>query len=309
MNNPFRLPVLQYKGNEKKKMTLHLFLQIMGKIRLKMTPRKNHWWYITEYVDTRGLTTGPIAYNSGVDKFSITLNVIKHQLEVSTSKGENDSFPLDESLTVADFYKNLISLLQKFNITVSIVDVPFDLGIDKAFGEITEYHHYDKIYTQDLWRTLLWVDAVLKEFSGRFYGKTCPVQLYWHSMDIAVTRFSGKEAPRMGDGARLSDKDAYSHECISFGFWAGDEKMPEPAFYSYTYPAPEGLDRETLHPASSIWVDNNGSPMAILKYNDLLAEDNPREALLDFMESAYQAGAKRANWDIEKLTVPALETL
>ncbi len=309
MDTSLNLPQLSYQGNEKKKMTLHLFLQIMGKIRLKMTPRKNHWWYITEYVDTRGLTTGPIPYNSGLDTFSITLNVIKHTLEVSTSKGEQDSFPLHEGLTVADFYKKLMTLLQEFNITVSIVDVPYDLGIDKAFGKITEYHHYDEIYTRHLWRTLLWVDAILKEFSGRFYGKTCPVHLYWHSMDIAVTRFSGKEAPPMGDGARLSDKDAYSHECISFGFWAGDENMPEPAFYSYTYPSPDGLDREPLHPSSAAWIDNNGSPMAILKYSDLLTEEHPRAALLDFMESAYQAGAKRARWDIEKLTVPALDTL
>jgi len=274
-----------------------------------MSPRKNHWWYVTEYVDTRGLTTGPIAYNSGLDTFSITLNIIKHTLEVSTSKGEHDSFSLHESLTVADFYKKLITILEEFYITVSILDVPFDLGIEKSFEKITEYHHYDKVYSRDLWRTLLWVDTILKEFSGRFYGKTCPIHLYWHSKDIAVTRFSGKEAPAMEDDARISDKDAYSHQCISFGFWAGDEKMPEPAFYSYTYPAPEGLDRETLHPASSLWIDNNGSPMALLKYSDLLAEEHPRKALLDFLESAYQAGAKRARWDIEKLKVPALDTL
>lgn len=309
MNNLFNLPTLSYKGNEEKKMTLHLFLQIMGKIRLRMTPRKNHWWYVTEYVSSQGLTTGSIPYNSGLDKFSITLNVIKHELEVSTSKGERESFSLHKSLTVADFYKKLIAIIQKLNIPVSILDVPYDLGINKPFGEITEYHNYDEIYTKDLWRILLWVDDVFKEFSGGFYGKTCPVHLYWHSMDLAVTRFSGNEAPPKGDDARISDKDAYTHECISFGFWAGDENVPEPAFYSYTYPSPEGLDQESLSPSSSEWVDNNGSPMAILKYNNLLAQDDPREALLNFMESAYQAGAKRANWDIEKLKVPALDKL
>ena len=128
-------------------------------------------------------------------------------------------------------------------------------------------------------------------------------------MDLAVTRFSGKEAPQMGKDARISDKDAYSHECISFGFWAGDENVTEPAFYSYTYPSPEGIDQENLSPSSAEWVLSNGSPMAILKYNSLLAEDDPRRALLDFMESSYQAGAKRANWDIEKFKVPTLTNL
>lgn len=145
-----------------------------------------------------------------------------------------------------------------------------------------------------------------KEFSGRFYGKTCPVHLYWHSLDLAVTRFSGKEAPPMPDGARLSDKDAYSHECISFGFWAGDENIPEPAFYSYTAPAPEGLAQKPLKPSKAEWLNNNGSPMAILRYHDLLKENNPRESLLLFMESAYQAGASLAGWDIEHFTTPPL---
>lgn len=309
MKSPFKLPSLHYKGNEQKKMTLHLFLQIMGKIRLEMTSRKNHWWYVTEYVSNHGLTTSPISYNSGMDKLEITLNVNQNVLEVSTSKGEYESFPLHNGLTVADFYQNLMAIIKKFDISVSILDEPYDLGIKKPFGKITEYHHYDEAYTKDLWRILLWIDAIFKEFSGRFYGKTCPVHLYWHSMDLAVTRFSGKKAPPMGDDARLSDKDAYTHEVISFGFWAGDENMTEPAFYSYTYPSPDGLEKETLQPASAEWVDANGSPMAILKYNDLLKTANPRKELLEFMESAYQAGAKKANWDIEKLNVPDLDKL
>ena len=171
MENPHQLPNLPYKENVNKKMTLHLFLQIIGKIRLKMTPRKNHWWYITEYVGTRGFTSGPIPFNSGVDQFEITINVLKHQLEVSTSQGDFDHFPLNNSLTVADFYNNLMGILEKFNIEVNIVDVPFDQDIEQAFDEITEYHHYDSNYTNDLWRTMVWIANVFKEFSGRFYGK------------------------------------------------------------------------------------------------------------------------------------------
>ncbi|MEQ8474357.1 MAG: DUF5996 family protein [Marinoscillum sp.] len=307
MNNLSQLPYLDYKGNEQKKMTLHLFLQIMGKIRLKSTPRKNHWWYVTEYVSTKGITTGPIPYNDGLDSFEITLNVNQHQLEVDTRRGEAASFSLLHGISVADFYKQLSEILKRFQISVSIIDKPFDLNIEQPFGEITAYHHYDDAYTKDLWRILLWVDGIFKEFSGRFYGKTCPVHLYWHSMDLAVTRFSGNLAPAMAEGARLSDKDAYSHECISFGFWAGDENMPEPAFYSYTYPSPEGLEKEPLKPTTAEWVDAKGSPMAILTYNNLLKSENPYAALLDFMESAYTAGAKKANWDIAKLKVPELD--
>lgn len=309
MNSQRKLPALSYRGNEQKKTTLHLFLQVVGKIRLKLSPRKNHWWYVTEYVSSQGITTGPIAYNLGMDRFEITFNFIRHQLEINTSKGEFECFSLKDGLTVAEFYRDLMSILDKFNIKVSILDVPYDLGIEKAFSEITEYHHYDTDYTEKLWQILMWVDHVFKEFSGRFYGKTCPVHLYWHSMDLAVTRFSGKEAPPMRNDARISDKDAYSHECISFGFWAGDENTPEPAFYSYTYPSPEALEKEPLKPSSAGWIDVNGSPMAILKYEDLLNTENPKSDLLEFLESAYRAGAVRADWNIEKLTVPELNRL
>lgn len=309
MENQLKLPTLHYKENEQKKLTLHLFLQIIGKIRLKMSSRKNHWWYVTEYIDTKGLSTGPISYRSGTAVFSITLDVLNNQLEVTTSKGDVESFSLYPNLTVATFYSQLMEILQKLGIDVSILDKPYDLGIDKRFEEITEYHHYDKEFTKDLWQILLWVDDVFKEFSGRFYGKTCPVHLYWHSMDLAVTRFSGNEAPPMGADARISDKDAYTHECISFGFWAGDENIGEPAFYSYTYPSPEGLEEETLKPSSAEWIDSNGSPMALLKYKNVLNTENPRKELLEFLESAYRAGAKKANWDIEKFKVPDLDEI
>ncbi len=149
---------------------------------------------------------------------------------------------------------------------------------------------YQKDYVERFWKILLWVDEVFDEFSGRFYGKTCPVQIYWHHLDMTVTRFSGKKVP-LTEGMRLSDKDAYSHEVISFGFWAGDENIPAPAFYSYTYPSPQGLDKTTIQPSSAKWVDNNGSPMALLMYDDVRKEADPVGALLDFMERGYQAGA------------------
>lgn len=309
MSIPIQLPPLPYRGNEKTKLTLHLFLQILGKIRMAKTPRKNHWWYITQYVDTRGLTTGPVPYNHGTERFTLTINIIKHHLEYEDTGGNYASFALSHGLTVADFYEKLTAILDRYGIEHSILAKPFELDINKRFDQITEYHHYDPGYVTPLWRTLRWVDSVFKEFSGRFYGKTCPVHLYWHSMDLTVTRFSGKKAPPMPDDARLSDKDAYSHEVISFGFWPGDENTPEPAFYAYTYPSPEGLDQEDIPPAAATWIDNNGSPMALLTYADLRQETDPKQALLNFMESSYQAGARLANWDVEHFEVPDLEQL
>ncbi len=309
MSNLRNLKPLSYTDNEKSTMTLHLFLQILGKIRMAKTERKNHWWYITEYVSTNGLTTGPIPYEQDNETFQMTINVVKHILEVETSKGEREFFELKDGLTVAEFWDKLTAVLNGLNIQYHILDKPYELQIEERFGHIEDYHHYDKEHVYTLWRILIWVDAVFKEFSGRFYGKTCPVQLYWHSMDLTVTRFSGRKAPPLPAEARTSDKDAYSHEVISFGFWPGDENTPEPAFYSYTYPSPKDLEKEKLQPASAEWVDNNGSPMALLRYNDLIKTGNPKATLLAFMESAYQAGAKLAMWDVEGFTVPDLEDL
>ncbi|WP_037318117.1 DUF5996 family protein [Salegentibacter sp. Hel_I_6] len=303
------LPELKYVGFEKEKLTLHLFLQIIGKFRLKLSPRKNHWWYVTHYITPTGFSTGTIPYNNGFNSFSIDLNVLKNRVEVQTSEGAFESFQLKNKLSVADFYSELMELLKRSRVPVKIVSKPYDLGIEKDFSEITEFHHYREDYVQDLWKSLVWINIVFKEFSGRFYGKTSPAHLYWHSMDLAVTRFSGKKAPKMPDEARLSDKDAYSHECISFGFWPGDDKVQEPAFYSYTFPNPKGIESQNLRPESASWEMSNGSPMAILTYANLREEENPRKALLEFMESAYLAGAKQAGWPVEELTAPDLDKI
>ncbi|MEN7551887.1 DUF5996 family protein [Rapidithrix thailandica] len=309
MTDKTTLPELPLHEWQATKLTLHLILQIIGKIRLKMTPRKNHWWYVTEYLSPKGITTGPVYYEDGFNSFEIVLNVHKSQLEINNSQGEEKIIPLSEGISVADIYQKLMHSLDSFHCRPTIVDKPFDVGVEKRFQDLTEYNHYDITYVKRFWRILGWVDSVMKEFSGRFYGKTCPVHLYWHHMDLAVTRFSGNQCPALDPGARLSDKDAYSHEVISFGFWAGDETVQEPAFYAYTYPSPNGLDKEPLSPEGAIWVDSNDSPMAFYTYENLRKEKNPREALLSFFESSYQAGAKLANWDIEALRVKALSEL
>jgi len=303
------LPELPLDAWEDSKMTLHLFAQIVGKIRLKMMPRKNHWWNVTLYVAPQGLTTHAIPYGDGLDTFELTLNLVQHRLELVTSRGESDTFPLESGLSVAAFHDKLFELLRARGIEVAIVDRPYDLPVKKPFAEITEYASYQPEYVERYHRIMTWVNDVFEEFSGRFYGKTCPVHLYWHHMDLAVTRFSGKKEPPLDAGRTLADKDAYSHEVISFGFWAGDENVRAPAFYSYTYQAPTGLDQEPLSPHAAAWADVGGSPMAMLMYDDLRQEDDPRRTLLDYLESSYQAGAKLAGWDIEGLTVPPLSAL
>lgn len=306
MATPY-LPDLPLDAWQNTQRTLHLYVQIVGKIRLQLTPRKNHWWYITLYVSPKGLTTYAIPYKN--ETFEITFNFVRRQLEVISSRGHEASIPLQDGLSVAEFYRQLKGILQQWSIQVSIVAEPFDLPIKKPFDQITELASYQPEYVERFWRILLWTDSVFKEFSGRFYGKTCPVHLYWHHMDLTVTRFSGRPGPALDPKMRLSDKDAYSHEVISFGFWAGDENTPEPAFYSYTYPSPEGLDQQPIQPATARWVDNNGGPMALLTYDNLRQEADPREALLAFLESTYQAGAQLAGWDVAALTVPSLDDL
>lgn len=291
-------------------MTLHLYLQIVGKIKLKMMPRKNHWWNITLVTTTKGITTQNMI--NGADGCEILLNFIDHRLEVVTSKGEYESFDLYDGLTVADFYNKIMAILSKLKIEVKIIDQPYSLpdvnSITTPFSELTEYHSYDKDYVTRFWKILLWVHNVFTEFSGRFYGKTCPVQLYWHHMDLAVTRFSGKKIP-LAPEMSVQNKDAYSHEVISFGFWAGDENVPAPAFYSYAYPSPAGLENTTLQPAQANWQMSNGSPMAILMYDNIRSLDDPSAALMDFLELAYQAAATLGGWDVEGMKVPALEEL
>ena len=309
MTNKLQLPNLPYEAWIPSRITLHLVLQIIGKVRLKMTPRKNHWWYITEYLSTNGFTTSPIPLENGVDTVEILVDIKAQAVRILSSFAEEKSIPLENGLTIAAFYQQFMDTLTGLGIEPNIIAKPYDMGIDQPFHQITEYHHFDWTYLERFWKVMLWVNNVFKEFSGRFYGKTCPVHVYWHHMDLTVTRFSGRKGPALDPQMRLSDKDAYSHEVISFGFWAGDEQVREPAFYAYAYPSPEGIDQKPLSPAHAQWIDSNGSPMAFMTYHKLILSEDPRTDLLQFLESAYQAGATLANWDIDGLTTPGLEQM
>ncbi len=296
------LPPLPLAEWEATKTTLHLYLQIVGKIQLKLNPKRNHWWHITFYPVARGISSQQIP--CGDRTFEILFNFIEHRLEIQTSEGEYEEFPLKHGLSVAEFYYQLFEKLNLLDIPVRILAKPFDVpGVDKPFANISEHNSYNRDHVERFWKILLWTSGVFEEFCGRYCGKTCPVQLFWHHMDLVITRFSGRKGPPMPATARQSDKEAYSHELISFGFWAGDENVRGAAFYSYTYPSPAGIDKEPLQPHAAQWVQSNGSPMALLMYDDLRANSDPEGALLAFLESSYQAGARRAGWEMHELAV------
>jgi len=291
------LPLAEWK---KSKETLHRYLQIVGKLRLSLMPKDNHWWHITLYVTSSGIGTGPIPNRDFT--FEVSFDFIGHTLSVNTSKGDMRSFDLKDGLSVSQFYKKLAEIFDELQIDFDIKAEPYDLSDNIPFPECTQHHKYDKDAVHKAWKILVQVDMILKDFSGRSYSKTCPVHIYWHHLDLVVTRFSGDKAPEL-DNASQVEREAYSHEVISFGFWFGDDTIKEPAFYSYTYPSPENIDKEPLSPESAEWQDANGSPMAVLLYEDIRTSADPKKAIMDFLESSYRAGAKLAGWDMEALKV------
>lgn len=290
------LPPLPLEEWEDTKDTLHRYAQIVGKTRLELSPPRNHWWQVPLYVTSRGLTTSPIPYRNAA--FEIAFDLLAHELRATTSAGGTFSFAVEDGLSVAEFYNKLFSGLAALGIEAAINTKPFALDDEGTFESDTMHASYDKEYATRFWRILVWVDSVFKEFSGRFAGKTSPVHLFWHSFDLAVTRFSGRRAPQREEADRVT-REAYSHEVISFGFWAGDQNVREPAFYSYTAPEPEGLTKQPLHPEQAFWVTESGGSTALLMYDELRKAYSPKSALLQFLEGAYQAGARTAQWDTD----------
>ena len=293
------LPELQLEPWEATKETLHLWSQIVGKVRLASTPPQNHWWNAPLYVDTRGLTTRRM--RSGDRDFDVCFDFVSHELIVRTSRAELDSFRLLDGLSVAAFYEDLFAVLAEFDIQVEINAEPFGVPMTTLFAEDTEHASYDREAVERFWQALRWVDWTLQEFAGWFCGKTSPVHLFWHGFDLAVTRFSSTRAPENPNADHVT-REAYSHEVISFGFWPGDPKVREPTFYSYTAPEPAGLAEQPLRPDAAAWQQPYGQThFALLPYEAVRTSDDPRETLLDFLQSAYDAGSTLAGWDRDSL--------
>lgn len=295
-------PPLPLEAWEETKETLHRWAQIVGKVRLGTAPFRNHWWHAPLYVSARGLTTGLVPYHGR--GFAIDVDLIDHRLVVSSTDGAVEGFGLVDGLSVAAFHGELVARLGALGIDVGIVARPFDLEPATPFAVDEAHASYDAEAVARWWRILVWTAGVFEEFAGRFVGKTSPVHLFWHSFDLALTRFSGRRAPQRA-GADPVTREAYSHEVISFGFWAGDAKVRAPAYYAYAAPEPAGLAAEPLRPMAAAWSDTGSGSLALLMYDDLRTMADPRGALLDFLQSAYEAGARTAGWDDAALTAPS----
>lgn len=287
------LPPLPYADWVDTKETLHLFLQIIGKIRLKAHPKLNHWWHVTLYPTVRGLSTGRIPYRGS--GFEIAFDMIDHHVTVSTQDGRREQFDVP-GLSVAGFYESLFAVLSALDISVSILDRPYENKSTVAFSRDTEHNTYDPDTATRYWQALCRIASVFETFRGRFVGKQTPVHLFWHSFDLVVTRFSGKAHPL--DGGTISDREAYSHEVISIGFWPGDDTFPEAAFYGYAYPEPAGLADVPLAPAGAMWAEKNGGALAVYRYEDMRKAADPEAALLAFLESLYRAAGEKAGWPL-----------
>jgi hypothetical protein len=288
------LPPLPLDEWEETKDTLHLWAQIIGKTRLALMPMRNHWWNVTLYPSARGLTTRRMPVEA--HNLEIEMDLVDHRLWARTTESEA-GFGLHDGLSVADFHRRLTDTLDDLDVSVDIRAEPFGVPSTTPFSTDRDHASYDADAATRFLRVLQWSADVLEEFAGWYCGKTSPVHLFWHGFDLAVTRFSGKRAAAR-PGVDAVTAEAYTHEVISFGFWAGDRTSPFPAYYSYTAPEPPELREQALRPQTAEWVTQANGSLAILRYEDVRSSLDPKAALLEFLQSAFEAGASLAGWDL-----------
>jgi hypothetical protein len=277
--------------------TLHMWTQIVGKVRLRLTPLVNHWWNVPLYVTVRGLTTSRIPY--GDRAFELYFDFLQHRLVLETSDNIVKSLPL-VARSVADFYQQFMAMLHSANIDVKIWRMPVEIPGPIPFDQDRQHASYDAKAVENFWRILLSVDAVFHQFRAGFIGKASPIHFFWGSFDLAVSRFSGRRAPER-PGADAITREAYSHEVSSVGFWPGKPGVIDAAFYSYTVPEPAGFKDAHVLPAAAFYQKEVGE--FLLTYEDVRKSDSPTKTLLDFCQSTYQAGATLGNWpraDLER---------
>ena len=284
--------------------TLHMWTQIVGKIRMTLTPLINHYWNATLYVSARGLTTSAIPYPRGV--FEIEFDFIGHKLVIETSEGDVRTLELGPR-TVADFYAEVMSTLAALKIDARITARPDEVANPIPFAEDRTHKSYDRESVERFRRLLISVDKVLKNFRARFIGKCSPVHFFWGSFDIAVTRFSGRLAPPKPDPTTQGVlqkvmQEAYSHEVSSAGFWPGGGEIKWPAFYSYTTPEPAGFKTYGVAPKPAFYHQGIGE--FLLMYDDIRTSAAPAVELTDFLETTYEAGAILGKWDRAALERP-----
>lgn len=269
--------------------TLHMWTQIVGKVRLGLAPLQNHWWNGALYLTTRGLTTSAIPYKG--EAFEIQFDFVHHRLGILTSFGKDQALAL-EPKTVAAFYMEFLAAMRAAGIEIAIDPKPQEVPEPIPFDQDETHRSYDPEYANRLWRILLSTSMVFEEFRSRYMGKASPVHFFWGSFDLAYTRFSGRVAPpRKG----VITSEAYSHECSSVGWWPGGGDVKGPAFYAYAAPPPPDYGRQRVRPEAAHYDDKLGE--FILMYDDVRRAPSPREAILDFAQSAYEACANLGKWD------------
>jgi Family of unknown function (DUF5996) len=276
--------------------TLHMWTQIVGKVRLALSPRVNHWWEVPLYLSARGLTTSAIPYHSGI--FEAEFDFLAHVLRLTTSLGETRTIRLAPR-TVADFYAEFLGTLAGLGIDRRIWPVPVEIANPIRFDRDTQHASYDPEYAVRFWRILISVDTILKEFRAGFLGKASPVHFFWGSFDLAATRFSGRRAPERPDADRVT-REAYSHEVSSAGWWPGGGEITSPMFYAYAAPEPAGFCSAPIRPPAASY--HSQLHEFLLPYDEVRQASDPRGVLLEFLQSTYEAAANLGRWDR-----PALE--
>jgi hypothetical protein len=290
-----RWPELPLAGWQDTYTTLHMWTQIVGKVRLALCPPLNHWWQVPLYVNSLGLTTSAIPWHGGV--FEVQFDFLHHRLSIQTSRGDHRNIEL-RPRSVADFHREFVSALRSLGIDVKIWQMPVEVPNPIAFDRDTQHASYDADAVTRFWRALVLIDKIFQEFRAGFLGKVSPVHFFWGSFDLAVTRFSGRRAPERTNADAIT-REAYSHEVISAGFWPGSGNIKGAAFYAYAAPEPAGFAAAPVRPKSAFY-----SPELkefILMYDDVRSSPSPRGTLLEFLQTTYDAGADLGGWNRKEL--------
>jgi hypothetical protein len=289
------LPALPLDSWSDTLATLHMWTQIVGKVRLKLCPLVNQWWNVPLYVTPRGMTTATMPYKGRA--IEVRFDFIDHTLTIESSDGRVVTMALVAE-SVAEFYKKFMAALAELDVTLRIWTMPREVPNPIPFEQDRAHAAYDPVAVHKFWRILVWVDQILKKFRAGFEGKASPVHFFWGSFDLAVTRFSGRVAPER-PGADAVTREAYSHEVSSAGFWPGGGEIKGPAFYSYAAPEPPGFAEQRVRPQAAFYHPKMKE--FLLMYDDVRVAASPKTALMEFLQSTYDAAADRGKWDRKAL--------
>jgi hypothetical protein len=293
------LPSLSYRDFEPTQTTLHLFTQIVGKLQLGYTRHRNQWWNMTFLPNARGLASHRM--RSGETFFDVAFDFVDHQVTIRSNRAHAPAtLALRDGLSVRAFYRWIFEALAAMGLPLEIYAKPYGMAVTTPYDQDEAHATYDAVRVRDWWNAIAWSTDVLEEYATGFAGKQSPAQLFWHSFDLAMARYSGKRSSAPPSPNPV-EREAYSYEVIAFGFWSGDANVTEPNYYTYTAPEPPSLTQSPLRPGGSHWGPSGSGHLGLLPYAEVRGAANPRAALLDFFASGYEAGTKAAGWDVASL--------